>query len=121
MNFWRTFTKLKGAHTSYLSLVLGLLSHTAVIYRLLIEQIPYLKALFPTIFHFAFWFWLLYVATLKVMGDYHFNPEARHPMWESLKLQNRANPWVRAYSTALYYMLEGDDEKAKEVLKPWVL
>ena len=120
MNFWRTFSKLRGAHTNYMSLVLGLVSHTAIIYRLLIEQIPYLKAMLPTIFHFAFWFWLIYLAALKIIGDYHFNPEPRYPVWESMKLQNRANPWVRAYSTTLYLMLEGKNEEAKEALKPWI-
>lgn len=119
MNFWRTFTKLKGAHTNYLSLALGLVSHTAVIYRLLIEQIPILKTLMPTIFHFALYFWFAYLIALKLVGDYHFNPESRHPLWESLKIQNLANPWVRDYSTALSLIADGRNEEAKEVLKPW--
>jgi len=85
-------------------------------YRLLIEYMPALKAIFSQLLIFAATFFLVYVPVATVIGWYDYKKFAV-PIDASLAA--RTSPWNRDIAKALMLIAEGRNTEAKEILKKW--
>jgi len=112
----RYWTYFRRGHNTYLAFLLSFANFMVIQYRLLIEYMPALKAIFQHLLVFAVTFFLIYVPISIVIGWYDYRKFAV-PIDASIAA--KASPWVRDLATALILMAEGKNAGAKEILKKW--
>jgi len=112
----RYYIYFRRAHTTYLVFVVSLANFIVIQYALLIEKIPILKQVFPTIGHFVLTVLPVYIAVCILVGwlDYR-----RGLVRTELTLVAQAHPWMRDIARALYLICEGKTEEAKRILEKW--
>jgi len=119
---FRYFVYFRRAHATYFAFVLGLLNFIVIQYRLLIEYIPLLKNLFPSLLFFSVSFIVLYIPTAILLGWFDFK---RGIARKELHISTTSNPITREYhlvlnaeiieSIARLLELHGDHEQARKL------
>jgi len=112
----RYWTYFRRGHGTYLAFLLSFANFMVIQYRLLIEYMPVLKAIFSQLMIFAATFFLVYVPVATVIGWYDYRKFAV-PIDASLAA--RTSPWNRDVAKALMLIAEGKNTDAKEILKKW--
>jgi len=113
----RYWTYFRRGHATYLAFLMSLANFMVIQYRLLIEYVPFLEALFSSLTAFAATFFLVYLPIATVVGWLDYKKLAV-PM--DLTVRAQANPWVRDLANALILMCDGRNDEAKKILRKWV-
>jgi hypothetical protein len=95
MKSWKNFLKrrwfeLRQGHSVYLSFLLSAVNFILIVYRLLIEQVPFLKYLFPHLYVFAIVFLIVYVPITILIGRWHIYRQLKTDLY----LHVRQNPYI---------------------------
>ena len=112
----RYWTYFRRGHGTYLAFLLSFANFMVIQYRLLIEYMPVLKAIFSQLLIFAATFFLVYVPVATVIGWYDYRKFAV-PIDASIAA--KASPWTRDLAKALMFMAEGKNKDARKILKKW--
>ena len=67
----RRFFEFRQGHSIYLALILSSVNFTLIVYRMLIEEVGFLKALFPSLAVFATTMVILYPPLAILIGHWH--------------------------------------------------
>ena len=112
----RYWTYFRRGHNIYLVFLLSFANFVAIQYRLIIENVAFLKDIFTHLSIFAAVFVLVYVPAAIIIGwlDYR-----RLAVPVDMTITAKASPWVKDLATALIYIAEGRGEEAKKVLEKW--
>ncbi len=112
----RYWTYFRRGHNIYLVFLLSFANFVAIQYRLIIENMAFLKDIFTHLSIFAAVFVLVYVPAAIIIGwlDYR-----RLAVPVDMTITAKASPWVKDLATALIYIAEGRGEEAKKVLEKW--
>lgn len=113
----RYWTYFRRGHGTYLAFLLSFANFMVIQYRLLIEYVSFLEALFSSLTAFAVSFFLIYLPVATVIGWLDYKKFAV-PM--DAMVAAKANPWVQDLAKALMLISDGKNEEAKEVLWKWV-
>ena len=111
--YWAYFRR---GHSIYLAFWLSFANFITIQYRLLVENIAFLKGIFAHLTYFAITFLLLYIPAAVLIGWYDFR---RFAMPVELTLRARTNPWTRDLARALICLAEGKNEEAVKILRKW--
>lgn len=95
--------------------MLSFLNFIAIQYTLIIEEIPFLKAIFPRLYIFFLLFILLYIPLAIIVGWYDFR---RGAVPTSFKLSAKASPFYRDLAKTL--ILLSDNPEVRELMEKWV-
>jgi len=119
---FRYFVYFRRAHATYFAFLLGLLNFVVIQYRLLIEYVPLLKSLFPSILYFTLTFIALYVPIALALGWFDYR---RGVARKELHIATTSNPITREYhlvlnaelieSIARLLELHGEHEQARKL------
>ena len=113
----RYWTYFRRGHGTYLAFFISFANFMAIQYRLVIEYVSLLEALFSSLTIFALTFFVVYLPVATIIGWLDYKKLAV-PVDQTVSA--KANPWVRDLATALALMAEGKNEEAKEILKKWM-
>jgi len=101
----------------FVAIPIAVLNFILISYRFLVERVPVLHTLFPSL--------TVYIAVIVPIGavlavllgywDYKHGTAPR----ESERIA-RFSPWNRSLARAIYYLAEGDTERAKEAIREWM-
>ncbi|GBC70057.1 hypothetical protein HRbin01_01765 [archaeon HR01] len=105
-------------HSHYLAFIIALANFVVIQYRLLIQNIPDLQILFPSLTLFVVVFIPIYLVVSTLIGwwDHH-----KGPYQTEKALFAEGNPIYRDLATALYLSLDGKNEEAKRILQKWTV
>lgn len=67
----RRWYEFRSGHSMYLSFALTFVNFLLIVYRLLIEQVPFLNVVFPTLWMFAVVLFIIYFPVAVVIGHWH--------------------------------------------------
>lgn len=113
----RYWTYFRRGHGTYLVFLMSLANFMVIQYRLLIEYIPLMDALFSSLTAFSITFFLVYVPTATIMGWLDYK---RLAVPIDLTVMARANPWVQDLAKALMLICDERYDDAKKVLMKWI-
>ena len=113
----RYWTYFRRGHGTYLAFLMSFANFMVIQYRLLVEYVPFLEALFSSLTAFAVTFFLVYLPTATIMGWLDYKKFAV-PVDQTIGAQ--ASPWVQDLAKALTLMCDGKNEEAKRVLQKWL-
>jgi hypothetical protein len=113
----RYWTYFRRGHGTYLVFLMSFANFMVIQYRLLIEHIPFLEALFSSLMAFAITFFLVYVPTATIIGWLDYKRLAV-PM--DLTVMARASPWVQDLAKALMLICDERYDDAKKILQKWI-
>lgn len=113
----RYWTYFRRGHGTYLAFLMSFANFMVIQYRLLIEYVSFLDALFSSLTAFAATFFLVYLPTATVIGWLDYKKFAV-PI--DLTVRAQADPWVQDLANALILMCDGKNGDAKKILKRWV-
>ena len=113
----RYWTYFRRGHGTYLAFLMSFANFMVIQYRLLVQYIPFLEALFSSLIAFAATFFLVYLPTATIIGWLDYKKFAV-PVDATVAAQ--ANPWVRDLAKTLMLICDGKNGEAKEILSKWV-
>jgi len=102
---------------SLVSIPVAFVNFDLITYRLLVEHVPALKSLFPSLWVYTVALVVVGVPVL-IVGGYLDLKYGTAP-FETTRI-SRYSPWHRSLMRALKYMAEGRNEEAKKELEQWV-
>lgn len=111
--WWVYFSR---GHSTYFVFFLSFANFVVIQYRLLLDYVPPLQALFSSLTAFAVTFFLVYVPTAVVIGWLDYKKFA---VPVTAALGALVSPYTRDVTKALVLMCEGRNEEAKELLRKW--
>ena len=112
----RYWTYFRRGHGTYLAFFMSFANFMVIQYRLLVEYVPFLQALFTSLIAFTASFFLVYMPIATIIGFLDYKKFAV-PMDATLMAQ--ANPWVQGLAKALIMICDGRYEEAKKTLQEW--
>lgn len=113
LRYWAYFRR---GNSTYLVFLISFANFIVIQYRLLIQYVPFLEAIFSSLLVFALTFFLIYVPLATVIGWADYKKGAV-PIETSLIAQT--GPWYRDISRALILICEGKYDEAKKLLEKW--
>ena len=113
----RYWTYFRRGHGTYLVFLLSFANFMVIQYRLLIEYVPFLEALFSSLMAFAVSFFLVYVPMATMIGWLDYK---RFAVPVDLTVMAKANPWVQDLTRALMLMCDERYDDAKKILQKWI-
>ena len=113
----RYWTYFRRGHRTYLAFLLSFANFMVIQYRLLIEYVSFLEALFSSLAAFAAAFFLIYLPTATIIGWLDYKKFA---VPVDATIAAKANPWVQDLAKALMLMCDGKNGEAKKILRKWV-
>lgn len=112
----RYWTYFRRGHATYLAFLMSFANFMVIQYRLLIEYVSFLEALFSSLTAFAATFFLVYLPVATVIGWLDYK---RFAVPIDLTVRAHADPWVRDLADALMLMCDGKNGEAKRILRKW--
>jgi len=67
----RRWFEFRAGHSMYLSFALTFVNFLLIVYRLLIEQVPFLNVVFPNLWIFAMILFIIYFPVAVIIGHWH--------------------------------------------------
>jgi hypothetical protein len=113
----RYWTYFRRGHGTYLVFLLSFANFMVIQYRLVIQHVPFLEALFSSLTAFVVAFFVVYLPMATVIGWVDYKKLAV-PVDATVAAQ--ASPWVRDLAKGLMLMCDGENEEAKKILQKWV-
>ena len=116
----RYWTYIRRGHAVYLAFFVSLLNFVIIQYRLLVQYMPQLASIFPSLGFFALCVTATYVPIAATIGWLDYKRYG-YPMDSRIMAEN--NPWTRDLARALYLIASGGEEEAEEarrVLERWM-
>jgi len=113
----RYWTYFRRAHGTYLAFLMSFANFMVIQYRLLVQYVPFLEALFSSLMAFAATFFLVYLPTATIIGWFEYKKFAV-PVDATVAAQ--ASPWVRDLARALILICDEKHRDAKDILRKWV-
>jgi len=113
----RYWTYFRRGHGTYLVFLLSFANFMVIQYRLLIEYVPLLDALFSSLMAFAVTFFLVYVPIATIIGWLDYKKLA---VPVDLTVLARANPWIQDLAKVLMLMCDERYDDAKKILQKWI-
>jgi len=113
----RYWTYFRRGHGTYLVFLLSFANFMVIQYRLLIEYVPFLEALFSSLMAFAVTFFLVYVPMATIIGWLDYKKFA---VPVDLTVMAKANPWMQDLTRALMLMCDERYDDAKKILQKWI-
>lgn len=114
LRFWTYFRR---GHSVYLGYILSFSNFIVLQYRLLVEQMPILDAIFNSILLFGIVFIFVYIPISTIIGYYDYE---KYAVPIDASIFAKSNPYSIAIASAVYYLAEGENRKAMDVLKEWM-
>ena len=72
ISWWkRRWFEFRSGHSMYLSFALTFVNFLLIVYRLLIEQVPFLNVVFPNLWTFALLLLMIYFPLAVAIGHWH--------------------------------------------------
>ncbi len=112
----RYWTYFRRGHGTYLAFLLSFANFVAIQYRLVIENVKLLAAVFPRLTYFLLTFATIYVPVCTLIGWLDYK---RGAVPIERALGEAVSPWNRDLARALMLICDGRYEEAKEILKRW--
>ena len=112
----RYWTYFRRGHGVYLIFAISFLNFVVIQWRLLIEQIEPLEALFQHFYIFTILFFLTYVPLAIIIGWIDYK---RGAVPVDATVAAKANPWVRDLAKAILLLAEGKNDEVIELMKKW--
>ena len=112
----RYWTYFRRGHGTYLVFFLSFANFMVIQYRLVVQYVPFLEALFSSLTAFVVTFFLIYLPFATVIGWLDYKKLAV-PVDATVAAQ--ASPWVRDLAKGLMLMCDGKNEEAKKILLKW--
>jgi len=113
----RWWVYFRRGHSTYLTFLLSFLNFIVIQYKLVIESIPSLYAMFPNLIKFVVIFLLIYPPMSVLVGWLDFKKGAV-PVESAVGAL--ASPWAKDVARSLSLICEGRYEEAKKILEKWV-
>jgi len=88
-----------------------------ITYRLLIERIPFLHAVFPSLTVYAVVVVPLGAVVAVLLGYWDYKHGTAPQESERIA---RFSPWHRSLMRAIYHLADGEPDKAKEEVREWM-
>lgn len=86
-------------------------------YRLLIEYIPVLDALFSSLLIFAVTFFIVYLPVATIIGWQDYK---KYAVPVDATVAAKANPYFTDLARALSLICDNKTDQAKEILQKWI-
>ena len=112
----RGWTYFRRGHNVYMIFAISFLNFLVIQWRLLIEQIEVLEAIFRNLFVFTILFFVTYVPLSTLVGWIDYKRGAV-PVDQMVAAE--ANPWVQDLAKAVLMLAEGKKEEVVEIMKKW--
>ena len=112
----RYWTYFRRGHGVYLAFALSFLNFAVIQWRLLIEQVDFLEALFQHFYVFTIIFFVTYVPLATIIGWIDYK---RGAMPVDLRLGAKASPWAQDLAKAIILLAEGKNQEVVEIMKKW--
>lgn len=113
----RIWIYFRRGHGTYLAFILSFVNFIVIQYRLLIQKIPVLHNMLPSLLSFMTVFFATYIPTCVLIGWLDYK---RFSVVQENILVTRANPYSRDLARALILLADGKKEEAKKILEKWV-
>jgi len=110
------FVYVRHGHSTFPAFVMSLWNFVVIQYALLIENVPALTRLFPTLTSFALSLLIVYLPLTILLGWWDYR---RGSVASAERVRYQANPWVSDVSRALMLLAQGKNEEAIEILRKW--
>lgn len=112
----RYWTYFRRGHGVYLIFAISFLNFIVIQWRLLIEEIELLQALFQNLYTFIILFFVTYIPLATIIGWIDYKRGAV-PVDQTVSV--KASPWHQDISQAIILLAEGKDEEVVELMKKW--
>lgn len=112
----RYWTYFRRGHGVYLVFSMSFLNFVVIQWRLLIEQIELLEAIFQHFYVFTILFFATYIPLATIIGWLDYKRGAV-PVDETVAA--KASPWIRDLAKAILLLAEGKNEEVVELMKKW--
>ena len=113
LRYWAYFRR---GHSTYLAFLLSFANFMVIQYRLVIQYVPLLEAIFSSLTAFVTSFFLIYVPSATVIGWLDYKKFA---VPVDAIVAAKASPWVRDLAKGLMLMCDGKAAEAKKILRKW--
>ena len=112
----RYWTYFRRGHGVYLAFAMSFLNFVVIQWRLLIEQIESLEAIFQHFYVFTTLFFATYIPLATIIGWIDYK---RGAVPVDATVAAKANPWFRDLAKAIVLLAEGKNEEVVELMKKW--
>ena len=112
----RYWTYFRRGHGVYLIFAITFLNFIVIQWRLLIEQVDFLEALFQHFYVFTILFIITYLPLATIIGWIDYK---RGAVPVDQVVAARVNPWVQDLAKAILLLAEGKNEEVVELMKKW--
>lgn len=113
----RYWTYFRRGHNVYLIFVISFLNFVVIQWRLLIEQIKPLEAIFQHFYVFTILFFATYIPLATIIGWIDYK---RGAVPVDQVVAAKVNPWVQDLAKAILLLAEGKNDEVVELMKKWV-
>ena len=112
----RYWTYFRRGHNVYLIFAISFLNFVVIQWRLLIEEIDFLEAIFQHFYVFTILFVVTYIPLATIIGWVDYK---RGAVPVDQKVLAIANPWIQDLAKAILLLAEGKNEEVIEIMKKW--
>ena len=112
----RYWTYFRRGHNVYLIFAISFLNFVVIQWRLLIEEIEFLEAIFQRFYVFTILFIITYIPLATIIGWIDYK---RGAVPVDIRVQAMASPWAQDLAKAFILLAEGKNEEVVELMKKW--
>jgi hypothetical protein len=112
----RYWTYFRRGHGVYLIFAISFLNFIVIQWRLLIEEVELLQALFQNLYTFIILFLVTYIPLATIIGWLDYKRGAV-PVDQTVAA--RVNPWIQDLAKAILLLDEGKNKEVIELMKKW--
>jgi hypothetical protein len=112
----RYWTYFRRGHSVYLIFAISFLNFIVIQWRLLIEKVEPLEALFQHFYIFTIIFFATYIPLATIIGWVDYKRGAV-PVDQTVAA--KVNPWVQDLAKAIQLLAEGKNEEVIKLMKKW--
>jgi len=113
LRYWAYFRR---GHNIYLIFGISFLNFVVIQWRLLIEEIAFLEAIFQHFYVFTTLFVVTYIPLATIIGWVDYKRGAV-PVDQTVLAA--ANPWIQDLAKAILLLAEGKNEEVVKLMKKW--
>jgi hypothetical protein len=113
----RYWTYFRRGHSTYLVFFMSFTNFMVIQYRLLIEYIPILDALFSSLLIFAVTFFIVYLPVATIIGWQDYK---KYAVPVDATVAAKANPYFKDLARALSLICDDKTDQAKKILQKWI-
>ena len=115
--FFRYNVYFRQGHTFYLAYMLAMCNFMVIQYRLLIESVPFLQMVFPSMLVFAGFSIVCYFPLATLIGWLDYK-RGSIPTQSTVMMQN--SPYAKDQMRGLWLISKGRGDEAAEIFERWM-